>query len=450
MRRSTWILLAVVVLLFAFVFLWERKAPSTAEREAHREDLLPAMKAGDLVRLERRGFDPVLLVRQGPPEGRPGQEDAKTAWRMERPLKDASDRYGVEGFADRLATARVLRAVSKEAPAAGLGLEPPRAVWTLELRKGERRTVEVGGEAPLQEGIYLRADGRVVLVPKDLESLLLRPASDFRLKDLLTFGTADIAGVTVERNGSRLAFVRNGEGWDVTAPFQDWASTDKVLALLDDLSLCPVAAFPQAAEGETGLASPQTRVVVRPRAGSPVTIALGGPAPGGDPAEKRVYATSSERPGLLVVSSRSLASLEGEAEGFRSLEVFRRSVYDADEIKVQGPRALRLRRDPKQGWLAEGATVGEDDAVVLVGHLASLRGTAVLAAPPPPVHPWVLTVKGGGFEERTSVWRAEDGRVLARPVGRPVALVLDGEGWKAAEALLEGRRASTPPKGKNP
>jgi len=449
-RRSTLVLLAVVALLLAFVLLWERKVPSTAEREAHREDLLPGVKVGDLVRLERRGFDPVLLVRKAPPAGA-GEEEARTSWRMELPLRDTADRYGVEGFADRLATARILRAVSGEAPAAGLGLDPPRAVWTLGMEKGESRTVEVGGEAPLEEGIYLRAGGRTVLVAKDLESLLLRPASDFRLKDLLTFGTAEISAVTVERrDGGRLAFVRRGEGWDVTEPFEDWASTEKVLALLDDLSLCPVASFLPEGQGDTGLASPVLRVVVRPRTGSPVTLALGGPAPGGDPAERRVYAASSERPGLLVVSSRSLASLEGEAEGFRSLEVFRRSVYDADEIEVQGPRNLRLRRDPRKGWTAEGLAGREDDAVVLVGHLSSLRGTAVLGAPPPPAHPWAFAVKGPGFEERATVWQAADGRILARPVGRPVALVLDQEAWKAAEALLRGGRASSPPKGGKP
>ncbi|MGC8762298.1 MAG: DUF4340 domain-containing protein [Acidobacteriota bacterium] len=449
MRRSTLVLLAVVALLLAFVFLWERKAPSTAEREAHRDDLLKGLKAGALVRLERRGLDPVVLVREAPAKGK--EEESKNSWKMVLPLKDAADRYGVEGFADRLATARILRSVAREAPAAGLGLDPPRAVWTLQSEGGETRTVEVGGVAPLDEGIYLRTGGRTVLVPKDLESLLLRPASDFRLKDLLTLGTADVASVTVERgSGGRLSFVRKGEGWEVTEPFEDWASTEKVLALLDDLSLCPVAAFAPSGEAGAGLQSPKARVVLRPRSGAPVTLTLGGPAPGGDPAEKRVYATSSERPGLLIVSSRSLASLEGEAEGFRSLEVFRHSLYDADEIEIQGPRTLRLRRDPQKGWSTEGAAGREDDAVVLLGHLSSLRGSAVLGAPPPPEHPWAFAVKGAGFEERTAVFRAGDGRVLARPLGRPVALVLDGEAWKAAEALLRGEGAPSPAKGGKP
>lgn len=443
MRRSTLVLFSLVVLLLAFVLLWERKAPSTAEREAHRGDLLPGVKAGDLVRLERGGSDPVLLVRKAPPGDGEGQ-GVKSSWKMERPLKDVGDRYGVEGFAERLATTQILRTVSTEAPLEGLGLQPPRAVWTLGFAKGEPRTVEVGGEAPLEEGLYLRVSGRTVLVPKELESLLLRPASDFRLKDLFTFGTADVSAVTVQRRGGvRLTCIRRGEGWEVTEPFEDWASTEKVLALLDDLSLCPVAAFAPEGEGGTGLQDPEIRVVVRLRSGTPVSLTLGGPAPGGGPAEKRFYAVSTERPGLLVVSSRFLASLQEKAEAFRSLEVFRRSLYDADEVEVQGPLTLRLRRDSQGGgWSAEGKTGWEDDAVVLVGHLSSLRATGVLAPPPRPVNPWLLTAKAAGFQERVAVWRADDGRVLARPVGRPVALLLEPDGWKAVEALL---RKDTPP-----
>ena len=264
-------------------------------------------------------------------------------------------------------------------------------------------------------------------------------------------GTSEIAAVEVERpDPSRLAFHRKGEAWNVTAPYQDWAADEKVLALLDDLSLCPVLAFPAQGGGETGLQGPATRVFLGLRNGSALTLTLGGPAPGGDPAEKRVYAVSSERPGLLVVSQRSLASLERGAEEFRSLEAFRRSVFDADEVAVTGPRPLRLRHDREKGWLWEGESGRNDDAVVLAGHLASLRGTKALPPPTtPPENPWTFSVKGPDFQERLTVW-SSGGQVLGRPLGRPVALVLDGEGWKAVEALLKGTKDSTSPKGGPP
>lgn len=443
MKRSTWILFAVVTALVAAILFWERKAPTTGEQEAGKLKVFDATvsKTGDLVRL---GEAPLHLKKSG--------EDR---WSLVAPLTDLADRTAVEGFLERLVQTRALRIPAQGTPAAALGLDKPRATWTLKGDAGQVR-VEVGSEAPFGEGLYLRVNGRLLLVPGDLESVLLRPADDYRLQALTAAATQEIRAFSIEEAGRPMIGARRDPkgGWGVTAPFEDWGDSSKIDQMLDDLSLCLVDAFQPADldRRAAGLAPPLRRVRLDMEKGPAVEIALGGPVPGDASPKRLIYASVSGRPSPVTVSANSLRTLAQDPDALRSLKLFRHDAWEATELTVRGSRSLSLKRNKEGGWQSQGAKPAKlgSDLSGLPEALSGLAGRRTLPWQGPSAAgfgrtEWILTLKGDGFEETVEVSAAAEGKRLVHPRGRSVALEVSAEDWAPLDAILKLAEGATRP-----
>ncbi len=454
-KRSTWVLAVLAVALLATILLWERDKPSTSEVEAWKGRILGGLRVEDVRGVKRSGFQP-LSLRRVESEGDSNSSNKKeTAWKLLAPVEDAADGYAVEGFVERLLSTRVLRAVDASAKPEDLGLGPPRAVWTLHTSEGDR-VLEVGLQAPMGEGLYVRVQGTTCLVDSSLEEALLRSMAAFRLRDLLPLGSHDVERMTLRHRDGRILSFRREDigGWAVTDPYSDWGASDRILSLLDDVCLCPVVDFPEEPPGGMagGFDPPQTRIKVQGRRKTFV-VELGGPAPGGPETERRVLVRCSGRPGLLAVSLNSLKSLDQSPESFRSLEVFRRTLFEADEVLVKGKGTVRIVRDDASGWrFAEPSPPPPGgDAPALAAALTALEGIRVAqsptGAPGPGGQAVTVVLKGKLFEERVQV-RREAGAVVARPGGRTVGIELAPKGWDRVESALgkpvEGNAGKTP------
>jgi len=454
-KRSTWVLAILAAAILAAILLWERDRPTTAESEAGRGRILGGLRAEDVRGVDRSGYQPLSLVRTDPDGDSDGSDGPAEGWKLTAPVEDPADGYAVSGFVERLLAARGLRAVDEGARPEDLGLKPPRATWTLRTASGVR-VLEVGLPAPLGEGLYVRAEGKSWVLESGMEETLLRPASAFRLRDLLPVGSHEVERVTVRhRDGRTLSFRREpAGGWTVTEPYSDWGASETILTLLDDLCLCPVMDFPELPPEETAreFDSPRTRIEVH-GGGKAYAVELGGPAPGGEAAERRVLARCTGRSGVLAVSLNSLKSLDQPPETFRSLEVLRRSVFECDEVLVSGDATVRIVRDDGAGWrFAEPSPPPPGgDAPSLAGALTALKGIRVSdpaeGAPAPKGRAVTVVLRGDVFEERVQVWR-DAGATFARPAGRPVRVELDPAGWAKVEAALG--KASLGSEGKRP
>lgn len=435
MRRSTWILLAVVAGLVAVILLWERHQPTTQQAEENRSKLW-ALDTKEVTGAARSGASPLSL-----------QKGAEDSWRLTAPTVDLADRYGVEGFLDQLAQAKILRRLEPPPPPSQLGLAPPRAVWSF-TAGGRNQRLEVGNRAPLGEGLYVRVGDQVALVPADLESTLLRPVDDFRLKTLVAQTTPDVQTLRLARAGvPALAFHRvAGEEWQVTLPYNDWGASEKVGDILDDIALCPVDSFagdPPKDLKALGLDPAATDVTLDLKKGPAVEIRLGGPVPG-SPADKRlIYAVVSGRPSLMTVSLNSLKSLDQSPEGLRSLALFRHDFYDAKELEVSGAATIAVVRGKDGAWqFKTPATPPKGaDGGVIAGGVQALRGEraeaadnlAALGLSPPQ---YTLRLKGDGFEEKVLVGAEVKGVRYAKPLTRSAALPLPADAWKKLQEAM--------------
>ncbi len=434
MRRSTWILLSIIAVLGAFIFLFERKMPSSDEARQQKSRLFPT-KLEDVASLSRSGFEPLSLKRKD-----------EERWDLEAPVADKADRSSINGFIDGVGNAEVARWVEGASPK-DLGLDPPRAAWTIEAKSG-RATLDVGGEAPLDAGLYVRANGRVALVLKSLEETLLRPVSDFRSKELVASSEQDVSKFSISSGGKELlAFERDGGAWRLTAPFKDAGDSGKLQAILDDACLCPIDHVVEDNPKDLakyGLNPPEKAVKLEMRSGAPVTVRLGSALPGADPKKALVYAFSSDRPSVFAISSNSIKSLSGDPEELRSLALFSHDPYDADRMEVKGGFSLAMVKDAKGMWSLENPPNGtkSDSAPALFTALSNLKGTKAVAVVDEKAlgldKPFItLVLKGKGWEESTEVGVEKDGACYAKPAGRGVALALSKDDWQTARAALQ-------------
>jgi hypothetical protein len=436
-------LLAAVAALLAGIVLWEHRVPTTEQRETGQLKIFDPSVAKS-TKLDRQGEAPLRLRR-----------DTEERWSLALPVEDLADRYTVEGLLDRLVQARALRFLPPGTPAAELGLDRPRATWSLLGDDGKVR-VEVGREAAFGEGLYLRVNGVLALAPRDLESLLLGPAEDFRLKALTAAATQDVKSFTVEEAGKPHFGARRDAtgGWKITVPYADWGASEKIETMLDDLSLCLVDAFVPGSldESATGLIPPRRRVRLDMEMGPAVDIALGGPAPGGDPQKDLIYATVSGRPSPMTVSANGLKTLSQDPESLRSLDLFRHDSFEASDLVVRGKDPFSLKRTKEGDWRISGtapAAPQGDDPGGLATALSMLKGEKSVPWKGPSTPGFgrverTIILKGNGFEETVEVGTEHEGLRLAHPQGRPVALLFSREGWATAEAALKLASGNAP------
>jgi hypothetical protein len=282
-----------------------------------------------------------------------------------------------------------------------------------------------------------------------LESLLLGPADDFRLKALTAVATQDVRSFAVEEAGkTRVGARRDASGgWEIVVPYKDWGASQKIETMLDDLSLCMVDAFvPGAVDGwAAGLAPPQRRVRLDLEKGPAVDIALGAPVPGGDPNRDLIYASVSGRPSPMTVSANSLKTLSQDPESLRSLKLFRHDSFEASDIMVRGTCSVALKRTKEGDWRVVSGTAPTPQGADPGGLAAALSGlegekSATWRGPSAPEFgraEWAITLKGNGFEETVEVGTEHEGLRLAHAGGRPVALLLSRESWATVDAALK-------------
>src|SRR4029453_17103265 len=167
------------VALFAFIFLFERTAPTTGERQQKGELYwdLPEDQV-ESIRLER-GNETVELAKQG------------DTWRLVRPEAYPADGFAVSDLSSQLAD---LKKPEGESSAGGkpehYGLSKPSAKATFVWKdpktpaRKESRTLEFGLDIPGMDLTAARVAGtsRILFVPASVAAAVRKPTAEFKRK----------------------------------------------------------------------------------------------------------------------------------------------------------------------------------------------------------------------------------------------------------------------------
>jgi hypothetical protein len=390
------VLAALVLGLGAFMWLYERKQPSTEERAQQAKKVLSlesdAVEAvtlewdGQRVRLER---EPAAEKQEGDDEDDEKVEDAASlapprAWRLVEPFAAPADRLAVERLLDGLTSLEKRRTLTG-ADRKGLGLEPPRAKAVLTTKEGDT-ALEIGAEIPASGAVALAVAGRpeVFVVDASIHADLTKAPGEWRSRELFPGQRADVERITLAADGSRLLLARRGDSFWLESPLVDRADREKVDRLVGDLAALRVQTFldpPTPPPAELGLEPPQAVVeAVLEGREAPFRLELGAPSKA-DPARR--YGRVGTQ--LFETDTQLAAALGEPAEAWRSLALSGLEVYRVDKVAVSDAQGtVELERsgpDWKRGPDTVPFTAASDFLYAVTGARGEkLLGRAAAAA----------------------------------------------------------------------
>jgi hypothetical protein len=446
--RKLLILTGVVALLFAFIFFFERKMPTTSELAEKGEMYwdLPEDRVEKII-LER-ATDTVELVKAG------------ESWRLARPDAYPADTSAASDLATQLADLKKPAGESPEnAKPEDYGLAKPGAkvtfVWTEPAASGKKlsRSLEFGIDIPGTDLTAARVAGtpEILLVPASISAAVRKSADDFRSKEVFGVSAEDLTGMEIVRGRGRLVLARKGGIWWIQEPVSDLADREMADRLAGDLASLRVTEFlPKSAAGDLsalGLAPPIYRVVLTDAKGGRIVLDIGSTRSEGD----AVYASRQGQ--VFTVANTIVEDLSKEVNALRDRRLvrFERAEVTGIDTSIGSTRHAFARKEP--GWSVDGRPLlagAADDLMTAILDLESKslldEGTArELEGRPADRAIDVRLAAGPGWSVKLHPFRGELAATVSR---RPGAFAVSRD---AADRLRDAiEKAAAPPPAPSP
>jgi hypothetical protein len=371
--RTLVILLALVVGLGAFVWLYEREQPGSEEREKLAKRVL-GVEREDITRLEIHvGDRETELVRTRKAEEGGADQDE---WRLRKPIDFGADYWQVDGLVRSLAELEREREIDEYEPRE-VGLDEPRGRVVVELEGGATKELQIGAAVPGSENIIVAVSGEpgASVVPGSLWASLEKDPAGWRDPDHFTAEREDVKEMTLEGSAPAAAdanaadatvadgtaggaappaaapptlvrLVRDGDDFALAEPIPDRADDDATSALLRELTGLRASAFLDAPPplGEIGLDPPRGRIVVTLDEGEPFVLLWGNRKEGAEES----YAKVGD---LVVTTAAALDEPLGRAAAdWRSRSWSALPVFEVDEVTVQDARGTLMVTRDEGSW----------------------------------------------------------------------------------------------------
>lgn len=415
--RKLVVLTAVVAVLFAFIVLWERKMPSTADRQ----------RKGELYwDLPEDRMTQVTLTREG--ETLEFQRTGDGPWRMVKPAPYPADGFAVNGLVSELSDLKRAGSDSGEAKPEAFGLDKPVATATITWTEADdpaakqTRTLEFGGAVPGTDMTAARVSGqsRVLFIATSLLTSVRRPADEYRSKELFGGPTSQVTRLEISRGQGSLVLARREGIWWISSPIADLADGAAADRLVGELTALRVRDFIHSNEDLAALSlnPPLYRVSVTGEKGVVSSVDFGATRSDGN----TVYARRDGQ--VLTVEREIVDELSKEAEPFRStaLVAFNRGDVAAVDARF-GDESVALTQEAA-GWSAGGRPVIAASADDVLRALEDLKSQAFVdETAAKALDPATATVAIKNKAQKVPAWtiafhpRATD--MVARVSGRP-------------------------------
>ena len=456
--RTLLILLVLVLGLGAFIWFYERKLPSSEERETLGKKVF-ALEKGDVtavaidapkgsVRLERA---PAPKPAQDKKDKKEETAGPAADWRLTRPLAARADAFAVDRLLDAVTSLQRTNTLDAVDPKA-VGLDKPRATVRLTTRDGEK-VLRIGAEVPPGGSTIAGIEGRkgAYVVSDAVLSEVDKAPGEWRDHQVFRGNREAVQRITLTGGsaGPVVLARRSGSFW-MERPAADRADRDLVDGLLSDLTGLTADRFLDGPQNlaALGLNPPKGAVDVVFSDGTPParvelgTAVTGPAAPAGQPAGELAYGKVGDT--VFEVRTRLGESVRRAPVDWRALQLSAFEVHDVDSATVRdGGTAMPLTRsgtDWKRGDTLISYLPVSDLLFAVTGARAQrVLDAAEAAGLARPLLTFELHGKELGNETLTLYPPVKDG-VPARVSGRDVALLLPADTLSQIQAKLKGVR----------
>jgi Domain of unknown function (DUF4340) len=436
--RKLVVLTAVVLVLFGFIILFERKMPTTADRE-RKGDLVWEIPENRIesIRLDN-GNSQLELQR------------SNNAWKMVKPEAYPADATAVSDLVGQLAS---LKRAAPDVPGAkpeeyGVTTASTKVtlVWKDEGKDQKKlsRTLSIGKDMPGTDSTAAQTGQEIVFVPTSVATAARKSADDYKSKDVFTTSGFDAARLEIERGRGRLTLSKKNGVWWINQPINDIADGDAVQRIVSDLTGLKALTFLSAAERQDlpslGLAPPLYRVTLADSKSAATTVEFGATRSDGN----SIYARREGQ--VFTVSSSISEELSKEAVGFRDARLVHVDRPGVTSLTGQfGGQTYSLEHSA-DGWKSGGKALEDAPADALLSSILDLksRSFAEVEKPPKGGTTATVTIKAppADWTIQLSATRAE---AQATVSGRPGAFALAENPIASLQASFEKAATAAKP-----
>jgi hypothetical protein len=346
--KSTLILLGVALLLFTYIYVFERHVPDPAREAEQATRLFPGLEPAGIQRIEVVRSNQVIRA-----------ERVGGRWRLTHPVYPAQPQ-AIEPWIQALqsATRRItLSAVdlSKQgAEPAALGLDPGVALVQVE-HQGGRFHFRLGYRTPVGERVYIQMIGAsdVHVTESALLDLLPNTVGDWRDHRFVDLATIPFNRLRVS-SGAReyeLEFIAIEQRWRLVRPRPARADGARIERALQQMQALRVERFVQDAPGADlepyGLHEPALELSLLFDTNQ-VFSAQFGRSPPDNP--ELVFARRSDYPNVVLLSRAALETMAVPYTQFLDYRLVDQSIDRANRIEVQAVESFVLERQATGGW----------------------------------------------------------------------------------------------------
>jgi hypothetical protein len=258
--KTTLILLVITAAVFAYMFFYERKAPTT--EEAKRQ-------AQNVVNFSREKIDGIV-IQNGDDKIDLRRRDKK--WRLETPIKEQADSSLIENLLLDLENWQkdaTIPAKELEADKGKLneyGLSKPKL--RLKLRGEDApREILFGKDAALEGKMYVRLENskETFLAAQSIKKEIEKKATEFRDRKLTDLITAQVSRVVLKTVTGEMELQKKGDHWEIVKPLRARGDDQKIADLIAQMTTARIQQFVADDRGDLhpyGLAEPRGSITL--------------------------------------------------------------------------------------------------------------------------------------------------------------------------------------------
>jgi hypothetical protein len=391
--KTTLILFAVFIVLFAFVYFFEIKGKG----EQETDEMLVDLASEDVQKIVFKKEDETLTL----------QKDGED-WLITEPLEAKADKYEVDRLAEdfsKLRIERIVEDIPEDLDKYGI----VQKEMILHYQDKEQPIkILIGSENPLDSTFFAKREDetRIVLIPSSLKSLMDKGLFDFRLKDVFKFETDEVRGIKLKTKEIQWRALRRDEEWYLKRPVEALAQESKINDILYSLSNMKAKEFISEKKQEEeitqyGLDAPEFEITLEmPLENKEVIFYL-------NKMEETVYATTSLSPKIITVEDSVFTDLEKKPEDLRDKEVADFYSWEANKVEIKrGEIDWTVAKDEEDDWHFESPVKEAAEKEKIEAFIRKIEGLEAKELIDPP-----LDLKDYGLDSpqaEVKIWVEED------------------------------------------
>jgi len=345
--RTTLVLAAITLGVFAYLRFVEMKQPST--EEAKRQ-------AQNVVKFERNKINGII-IQNGDEKIEMRRRDNR--WRLETPIKDQTDSSLIENLLSDLENWQRDETISaKEIEAdknklTEYGLNKPKLRLKL---LGQDRPPEIlfGKDAALEGKMYVRFENskETFLAGQSVKKDIDKKPEEFRDRKLTDLITAQVSRIILKTPAGEMEVQKKGNHWEIVKPLRARGDDQKINDLIAQITAARIQQFVADDHGDLrpyGLAEPRGAITLFTQADKPGQLLQIGGIP--EKEKDQTYVRFALRGFVYTVPKKIEEILNTKPDDLRDRHLVRIDTNVLDRITIEAPgkgKVVLARKD--ENW----------------------------------------------------------------------------------------------------